>query len=150
MTDRFYAQGLRFECTRCSRCCRHSPGYVFLSHEDLSRLAEAKALSPRQFFDQYCREVDLYGIVRISLRERDNYDCILWQEGGCSVYSARPVQCRSYPFWSANLSSPQSWAAVSEECPGAGQGRLFSAEEIDAWLELAAKRRLLSRAAEIR
>ena len=150
MTGRFYAEGLRFECTRCSRCCRHAPGYVFLSSEDLDRLAEASRLSPLEFFERYCREVDLYGIGRISLRERDSYDCILWDEGGCSLYDARPEQCRSYPFWSANLSSRESWAAVIEECPGAGQGRLFSAEEIDGWLELAARRRLLAGAREIR
>ena len=98
---------------------------------------------------RYCREVDLYGIGRISLLERDNYDCILWGEQGCSMYEARPVQCRSYPFWSANLSSPESWTAVAEECPGAGQGRLHSADEIEAWLQLASERRLLSAAREL-
>ena len=149
MTEPFYAEGLRFECTRCSRCCRHSPGYVFLSSEDLALLAEASRLSPLGFFERYCREVDLYGIGRVSLRERDNFDCILWEEGGCSMYDARPVQCRSYPFWSANLSSPESWAAVIEECPGAGQGRLVRAEEIDGWLEMAAGRRLLTGVREI-
>ncbi|HUX21603.1 MAG TPA: YkgJ family cysteine cluster protein, partial [Spirochaetia bacterium] len=35
----FYQDGLRFECTRCDACCRHEPGYVFLSQTDLRRLA---------------------------------------------------------------------------------------------------------------
>jgi Fe-S-cluster containining protein len=150
MTDHFYAEGLRFECTRCSRCCRHAPGFVFLSLEDLKRLADAALVSPLQFVQRYCREVRVIGIPRISLRERDNYDCILWQEGGCSLYAARPLQCRSYPFWSGNVSSPESWAAVSAECPGVGQGRLHSAEEIDRWLTLAAGRSLLASASDLR
>jgi len=150
MTDRFYAEGLRFECTRCSRCCRHAPGFVFLCSEDLQRLADAASVSPLQFVERYCREVGVAGIPRISLQEHENYDCILWREGGCSLYAARPLQCRSYPFWSANVSSPESWAAVSAECPGVGQGRLHTAEEIEHWLALASGRRLLARAADVR
>ncbi|MBN1837483.1 MAG: YkgJ family cysteine cluster protein, partial [Spirochaetales bacterium] len=147
--ERFYAEGLRFECTRCSRCCRHAPGYVFLSQEDLRLLAETSGMSPRGFFEEYCREVDLYGIPRVSLRERDNYDCILWNDGGCSLYEARPLQCRSYPFWSSNLACFESWTAVCEECPGAGQGQLHSPEEIEAWLRMAEGRQLLRGSREI-
>ncbi len=44
MEEVFYGRGLRFECTRCSRCCRHNPGYVFLSPVDLARLAEAQII----------------------------------------------------------------------------------------------------------
>ena len=150
MSKPFYSEGLRFECTRCSRCCRHAPGYVFLTLADLKRMAEAKRLNAVRFFEVYCREIDLYGISRVSLREREDYDCVFWEQGGCSVYEARPAQCRSYPFWSANLCSPEAWAALLEECPGAGHGRLHSAAEIDAWLARAAKRRLLGAAAEIR
>jgi Fe-S-cluster containining protein len=149
MTDRFYAEGLRFECTRCSRCCRHAPGFVFLSLEDLRRLADAASVTPSEFVERYCREVGIAGFPRLSLLEHANYDCILWREGGCSLYEARPLQCRSFPFWSANLSSPASWAAVSADCPGVGQGRLHSAQEIERWLALTSHQRFLSRATDV-
>ncbi|MDR3247725.1 MAG: YkgJ family cysteine cluster protein, partial [Treponema sp.] len=41
----FYANGLRFSCTRCSSCCRYESGYVFLSPEDVDVLAKAQDLA---------------------------------------------------------------------------------------------------------
>ncbi|HQO67077.1 MAG TPA: YkgJ family cysteine cluster protein, partial [Spirochaetales bacterium] len=35
MNQSFWHEGLRFECARCSACCRYEPGYVFLSADDL-------------------------------------------------------------------------------------------------------------------
>ena len=36
--NEFYKNGLNFECQRCSFCCGHSPGYVYLSERDLLTL----------------------------------------------------------------------------------------------------------------
>jgi len=134
MSVPFYEQGLRFSCTRCSRCCRIAPGYVFLTRKDFSALLQATGLPAREFVASYCRQVGLNGFHRLSLKEKDNYDCILWEEGGCTVYDHRPYQCRSYPFWGANLADRESWEALKDSCPGVGQGRLHSREEIEAWL----------------
>ena len=40
MCDKFYKDGLKFECQRCSFCCGHSPGFVYLSQRDLTVLCE--------------------------------------------------------------------------------------------------------------
>jgi len=135
----FYSSGLRFECTRCSRCCRHTPGYVFLSPSDLERLAAVSALSLDEFRRQYCRDVDLGLARRVSLREKSNLDCILWENGGCSVYEARPLQCRSFPFWSACVASEEEWQLQSKSCPGMGRGAVHSRKEIEGWLSLRAR-----------
>jgi Fe-S-cluster containining protein len=134
----FYSSGLRFECTRCSRCCRHTPGYVFLSPADLGRLAAAFALPRGEFLRTYCRDVDLGLARRVSLKEKPNLDCILWENGGCSVYEARPLQCRSFPFWSACVASEQEWLLQAKNCPGMGQGTVHSRKEIEGWLSLRA------------
>jgi Fe-S-cluster containining protein len=57
---------------------------------------------------------------RISLKERRAghiYDCILFdaESSGCTVYSARPSQCRTYPFWPWNRERTETLKA---ECPG--------------------------------
>jgi Fe-S-cluster containining protein len=135
MSGPFYAEGLHFSCTRCSCCCRLAPGFVFLTREDLSALLRATGLPAREFVERYCRQVGLNGFYRLSLKERDNYDCIFWEEQGCTVYEHRPHQCRSYPFWGANLDARDSWEALKGSCPGVGQGRLHTREEIEAWLE---------------
>ena len=82
---KFYDNGLRFECQKCSACCRYDPGYVFLSRNDLASLTQRMKLSEKEFLETYCRTVDLGGIKRVSLIEKKNYDCIFWEEGGCTV-----------------------------------------------------------------
>ncbi len=137
MSDPFYAAGLRFGCRRCSRCCRHEPGYVFLTREDLQRLAAGLDLEPSEVLDRHCRVVRVGGFRRLSLRETPGYDCVLWGQEGCRVYRHRPLQCRSFPFWAANLGSTEDWERLKQECPGVGSGSLHSAAMILQWLEQA-------------
>jgi Fe-S-cluster containining protein len=87
------------------------------------------------FMEAYCRWVPSGGgEERLSLREKSNYDCIFWKTG-CSVYAARPLQCRAFPFWQSILYSSASWNAAKTGCPGMDQGVLVSREKIESWLE---------------
>jgi hypothetical protein len=130
----FYGSGLRFECTRCSRCCRHTPGYVFLSPSDLDALAAAVGVDREEFLRVYCRHVDVGLAGRVSLKEKANLDCVLWENEGCSVYEARPLQCRAFPFWNACVSSREEWERHATQCPGIGKGAVHSRREIERWL----------------
>lgn len=143
MNTTFYEKGLRFTCTRCSRCCRHEPGFVFLSYEDLDRLILHFRMPVSSFLDRFCRTVDLGLVKRLSLQEKDNYDCILWGEGGCIAYEARPLQCRSYPFWAPHLESIDTWRALTADCPGIDRGELHSRETIEQWLFQRRKERFI-------
>ncbi len=134
MREPFYSDGLRFGCTRCSKCCRHTPGYVFLSEADIEPLLRALSVPRQTFLQGYCRRVRFGPVQRLSLKERPNVDCILWEDGGCSVYEARPLQCRSFPFWSSCLSSMEEWQFHGRQCPGIGTGPLHSRKEIEGWL----------------
>ena len=129
---RFYADGLHFSCAQCSHCCRDFPGVVLLSKRDMARLCEWANLTEEQFIQVYCRWVkDEKGKEWLSLREKQNYDCILWENGGCTAYTARPVQCSTYPFWTSVLKSKKAWKERAKECPGIDKGTLHSAEEIE-------------------
>lgn len=130
-TDCFYANGLNFECQRCSFCCGHSPGFVYLSKRDLKALCNFFDLCAKDFIAKYCRWADYYyGTKVLALLEKKNYDCILW-ENGCSAYSARPVQCSTYPFWSWMVKDKNVWNDCAKECPGMNKGKLWSCEEIE-------------------
>lgn len=135
----FYAEGLRFSCTQCggeSRCCRGRPGVVQLGQDDLARLARAEGLTEEQFIQAFCRWVpEGNGWEFLSLRDLSNYDCVLWGKDGCSVYEARPAQCRTYPFWPFIVEDKESWAEESKDCPGIGCGGLHPREEIEAELK---------------
>lgn len=135
----FYEEGLHFTCTRCSKCCRHESGYVFLSESDVLRLAKFKGLSRESFLETYTRKVNLGIATRITLNEQENFDCTFWKDGGCSVYPARPLQCRSFPFWPMNIASREAWEAAGDDCPGVNIGSLHSREDIDSWNELRKK-----------
>lgn len=134
MESPFFARGLRFTCIRCSRCCRHDPGFVFLSEADLERLYRGMGRDRNDFIAEYCRDVNIGGRQRVSLTEKPNFDCIFWENGGCRVYQFRPFQCRSYPFWASHLETREVWESIRESCPGVGQGELHGRDEIEDWL----------------
>lgn len=124
MDDPFYAEGLRFACSKCSSCCRGGPGYVFLSKTDISRILSFLSLDFPDFFRKYATIIDTGMGLTLSFAEKEDYDCIFWTERGCSIYDARPVQCSTYPFWSTILATAEDWTAEGRRCPGIGRGEL--------------------------
>jgi hypothetical protein len=144
MEKLFYEKGLRFTCLRCSKCCRESPGYVFLSKKDLHLVSKACKKNVDEVIEKYCKIVHFNQITRLSLIEKVNFDCIFWEANGCAIYANRPLQCRSFPFWSANLESDQTWENVKLSCPGTGQGELHSQRTIQYWLDQRQKETFLT------
>ena len=125
----WYRDGLAFECTRCGACCTGAPGYVWVNAEEIAALAAFRGETVDDFSRRHVRRVGL----RDSLIERPGGDCIFWsKDQGCTVYEARPVQCRTWPFWPENIESPKAWDGVRAVCPGSGTGTLFTVEEIRA------------------
>ena len=130
----FYKDGLYFSCKRCSFCCGHSPGFVYLSLRDLTELRNHLKMSVSEFVKKYCRWAEYYeGRQVLALLEKKNYDCILW-ENGCSCYESRPVQCSTYPFWSWMVKDKSMWEECARDCPGMNnkEGKLWTREEIEA------------------
>lgn len=136
MTD-WFENGLRFKCKgcECGDCCsgKHGPGTVWVSDEEVARLAAHVGMEAAAFRERYTRVVD----GRVSLVERVNDDCIFYREGtGCLVYEARPVQCRTYPFWGKILRGPRTWSEEAKKCPGIHEDAdVVPAEAIRAVLE---------------
>jgi hypothetical protein len=132
MGEPWYREGLRFECRRCGACCRGDPGYVWVTGAEIERMARALGMLEKEFARAYVRRVGL----RRSLKELPGGDCVLWggRERGCLVYAARPVQCRTFPFWAEHVRSPAAWERLAESCPGVNRGRRYSLKEIQARL----------------
>jgi Fe-S-cluster containining protein len=127
----WFADGLRFECTRCGNCCTGSPGYVWLSERDEQALAGFLALSPAEFRKRYTRLV--HG--KLSLVEKPGHanDCVfLTDDRRCAVNDVKPRQCLTYPFWPRILAGPASWEEAGQSCPGIGGGPLYKPETIRA------------------
>lgn len=92
-------------------------------------MADAMGLSIDDFESQFVRVVG----TEKSLREYPDGDCILLdpEKRTCLVYQARPIQCRTWPFWDSTIKTKKAWQETCQECPGAGHGRLYSLDEIE-------------------
>lgn len=86
-------------------------------------------LTLEEFESQFVRSVG----SQKSLREYPDGDCILLdpQNRTCLVYAARPTQCRTWPFWDSTTQSKRAWKETCEVCPGAGNGQLYTLDEIE-------------------
>lgn len=126
----WYHEGLCFSCTQCGNCCTGDPGVVWVDADELRQIADylGKSIGEVRLF-----HTRLVG-NRVSLTEFANGDCTFFdgRTRRCSIYPVRPTQCRTWPFWKSNLEDPEAWEQTQQECPGAGQGRLYSLEEIEA------------------
>jgi Fe-S-cluster containining protein len=124
----WFADGLRFECTGCGDCCTGAPGYVWVTGEEIVELAKHLKMTRPEFEAKYVRKVG----VRKSLIEYANGDCVFFdgRARNCTVYEARPRQCRTWPFWQSNVATQEDWRQTCEVCPGSGRGKLHSAERI--------------------
>ena len=127
----WYKDGLPFKCTGCGDCCTGAPGFVWVNEDEIQALAKSIGESDLDRFKRsFVRQIG----VRQSLVELPNGDCIFFdnRNRNCTVYEARPRQCRTWPFWDSNLRSPESWRETCSDCPGSGEGRLYSLEEIES------------------
>ncbi|NBV45122.1 MAG: YkgJ family cysteine cluster protein [Planctomycetia bacterium] len=133
----WYADGLRFSCTQCGDCCTGGEGYVWVNQEEIDACARRLGMPVAEFETLHVRRVG----IRRSLRERPGGDCVLLDAitRRCTVYSERPRQCRTWPFWDSNLRTPEDWAEAAAACPGCNRGQLVPLESIR---EQAAKIRL--------
>jgi Fe-S-cluster containining protein len=114
----WYEDGLRFECTGCGKCCSGPKGAVYIDNEELVAMAETLNLAPKDFKRLYVKNRG-NRLSLVELKQSDGqYACVFLKSNRCTVYQARPVQCRTYPFWPENLNTPESWALTAKECEG--------------------------------
>ena len=150
----WYAGGLTFTCSQCGNCCTGGPGFVWISRQEIVRLAEFLRLTPPQVVERYCRRVDGKFSLKESRNSRGEYDCVFLKEEkverpargsggndaavtltrrGCTIYPVRPLQCRTWPFWDSNLMSRAAWDRAAQRCHGMNHGRrVFTREQMEA------------------
>jgi uncharacterized protein len=134
MSD-WYEDGLCFSCTQSGNCCTGPPGAVWFTNDEGKSMAVKLGITEEDFYALYTRKIG----TRWSLTENvisGNYDCVFLERDtekpSCKLYEARPLQCRTWPFWSENLRSLEAWDRAKKDTPCAGMdsGKLIPASEI--------------------
>jgi len=138
----WFNTGLRFTCTQCGNCCTGPTGYVRFTGDEAERMARHLGIPLQAFYDRYAEWKDgAWSLGEVWNPKVGGFDCVFleWSESGqtarCSLYEARPTQCRTWPFWPENLRSPRAWRRAARGCPGiaageAGKGDYYPPEQI--------------------
>ncbi len=129
----WYKGGLAFGCQGCGNCCSGpAEGYVWVNDQEIDAAARHLKMTVNRFKQLYCRRV---GTKYSFIEKPKNKDCIfLIPHGsgkGCAIYPARPLQCRTWPYWKENLRSKSTWDAAAEHCPGMNQGERSNKKRIE-------------------
>jgi uncharacterized protein len=130
----WYQKGLSFSCTQCGKCCSGSPGFVAVSEEEMEEMAAFLKIDIKTFKRLYIKRRDQQWLL---VERKRDHSCIFYKEKLCQVYGARPLQCRTYPFWPENLRNEKSWEVAALECEGINEnGEKISADAIESLLKI--------------
>ena len=135
----FWIEGLQFACTGCGKCCRND-GEVWLDSDEFVSLCDHLQLDCNEVIDKYADSV-MNGWVKLKNKVSSEMNsvkggnivgdsCIFLDDDGkkCTIYEARPIQCRTYPYWPrllANISEWENEAVV----PDSESGKHWTPEE---------------------
>lgn len=104
-------------CGDCEgRCCTGESGYIYVSKEEILSIAKLLELEVNEFVKKYLFKKG----YKYSIKERQNgesFECVFYDKNsnGCTIYEARPIQCKTFPFWDYYKTRVDE---LKEECPG--------------------------------
>ena len=116
----FWIDGLKFACTGCGKCCRND-GEVWLDSDEFVSLCDYLQMDCNEVIDKYADSV-MNGWVKLKNKETSGRNsiggentigdsCVFLDDDGkkCTIYEARPIQCRTYPYWPRLLTNVSEW-----------------------------------------
>lgn len=94
--------GGAFECTHCGACCKKETSPVNVTLGDVKRISEFLGKPPDEIIGTNVKMrpfLDANEPGRFDVELGLPKPCHFWKDGKCSVYKARPLNCRLFPFW---------------------------------------------------
>ncbi len=110
-------------CSLCQgRCCTGESGYIYVNKNEIEKIAKLLHLEMKEFVSTYLFKKG----YKYSIKERvldESHECVFYERdsNGCKIYDARPLQCKTFPFWDYYKTRV---GELMEECPGAVKGAL--------------------------
>ena len=110
----------KFDANKCAtcegNCCIGESGYIWITNAEIEVLAQHLGITIEALALNSLRKVGYkYSINEVKL-SANNYACKFFDldKKQCSIYEARPKQCRTFPFWEYFKNNINE---VKEECP---------------------------------
>jgi Fe-S-cluster containining protein len=120
--------GQPLDCIKCPSLCCRMAGYVEVSRADIRRLAKFLGLTVPEFERRHIIERTRKGGKRI----KSGYTMcqFLGEDRLCTVYEARPRDCRGYVCWNQPDDTVYQFARIFQRSPA--ELRREEAEEAEA------------------
>jgi len=139
---------MKFKCMKCGNCCSDENILITVTHKDLQRLVKHLKCALNdliKFIGFYYGEdlsrekmvtpafLTVRGSAFLALIKKENGECIFLKNNRCSIYPARPLVCRSFPFVFSVEKGWLKWglATKSGECIGVGLGEEISTKDLE-------------------
>jgi Fe-S-cluster containining protein len=104
-------------CDTCpGNCCIGTAGFIWVSGAEIQGISEFLGQRTDDFKQDYVRQIGLKFYLK-ELAVRGSLHCVFFDDEAkrCSIYSVRPEQCRTFPFWEHFKKQVEE---VMAECPG--------------------------------
>lgn len=105
-------------CTSCEgNCCIGESGYIWINPEEIKKLSESLSVSVEDLKQKYLNKINYKFSIKEKKISENNFACIFFDTTikQCSIYHARPSQCKTFPFWDYFKKNEKE---VYIECPG--------------------------------
>ncbi|HNX09141.1 MAG TPA: YkgJ family cysteine cluster protein [Methanothrix sp.] len=176
-------KNIRFKCLRCGTCCHHKrptefgqivplerlnefwekSNLIYLTGEDIRNICSKTGRDTSYFVDTL---YDYDGkIVHVEdsgkkiildfpvMKSKPDTTCVFY-DNGCTIYSARPIACRLFPFRVEEETTADGDMILNirynETCPGMGAGKMADRKALEKMVADQFKERSESVAAEVR
>lgn len=104
-------------CVSCKgKCCTGESGYIYVNKDEIERIAKYLGMDLGEFVSNYLYKKGYKYSIK-ELKYEDSHECVFYsrESNGCEIYEARPLQCRTFPFWDYFKTRVDE---LKLECPG--------------------------------
>jgi len=105
------------ECSKCSgNCCIGESGYIWVTPLEIKNISKVLNLDIDEFKKSYLNKIKYKFSIKERRLDESNFACVFFDldKKQCSIYEARPNQCRTFPFWDY---FKENIDEVVKECP---------------------------------
>jgi len=105
------------ECTHCGLCCKDACTQVNLTIGDIYRISDFLNKPIDELIPEFI-DINPFGdpdLIHYDLDIGLNNPCKFRKDGKCSIYEARPLNCRIFPYWILARAPPEQLTEILSE-----------------------------------